>query len=65
MYAHFFENDLPTILEDVPLRVRTELIFQHDGASPNIFPRKMLHTHYAMDGSKWSNNLMAGMITGF
>ena len=63
MYAHFFENDLPTILEDVPLRVRTELIFQHDGAS-NIFPRKMLHTHYAMDGSKWSNNL-TGTITGF
>jgi len=31
-YAEFIENDLPVLLEDVPLHVRETMIYQHDGA---------------------------------
>jgi hypothetical protein len=31
-YAEFIENDLPELLQDVPLCIRQSLIFQHDGA---------------------------------
>jgi len=48
IYAHFLENDLPTLLEDVPLCVRAELIFQHDGAPPHFSRqiREILNAHY-------------------
>jgi len=47
-YAQFLENNLPILLEDVPLRVRRELIFQHDGAPPHFSRqvREILHAHY-------------------
>ena len=32
MYAEFLENQLPGLLEDVPLNLRQRLIFQQDGA---------------------------------
>ena len=40
LYADFIENQLPILLEDVPLDVRAELIFQHDGA-PAHFQRQV------------------------
>jgi len=44
------ENDLPTLLEDVPLHIRRELIFQHvcDGAPPHFSRqvREILDAHY-------------------
>lgn len=39
IYARFLENELPGLLEDVSLRERQELIFQHDGA-PAHFSRQ-------------------------
>jgi len=39
---------LPILLEDVPLCVRAELIFQHDGAPPHFSRqvREILNAHY-------------------
>lgn len=48
IYENFIENELPILLEDVPLRVRTRLIFQHDGAPTHFYcqVRDMLNTYY-------------------
>ena len=35
MYADFLLDELPLLLEDVPLDTRRQLIFQHDGAPPH------------------------------
>ena len=34
-YATFLRSELPSLLDDVPLRTRKHLIFQHDGAPPH------------------------------
>jgi len=39
-YADFLINQLPILLENVPLRARETLIFQHDGA-PAHFSRRV------------------------
>ncbi|XP_067204331.1 uncharacterized protein [Linepithema humile] len=39
-YAEFLENELPILLEDIPLRERETLIFQHDGA-PAHYSRRV------------------------
>ncbi|XP_019699317.2 uncharacterized protein LOC109504329 [Harpegnathos saltator] len=31
-YAQFIEQELPVLVEDIPLHVRERMIFQHDGA---------------------------------
>lgn len=36
MYLEFLENDLPILLDDVPLQLRQQMIFQHDGAPPHF-----------------------------
>lgn len=38
-YREFLENELPILLEDVPLEARQRMIFQHDGA-PAHFSRQ-------------------------
>ncbi|XP_025154562.1 uncharacterized protein LOC112588531 [Harpegnathos saltator] len=40
IYADFIKNQLPGLLEDVPLQARAELIFQHDG-TPAHFSRQV------------------------
>jgi len=40
LYADFLINELPVLLENVPLRARETLIFQHDGA-PAHFSRRV------------------------
>lgn len=35
-YLQFLEEELPTLLEDVPLATRRQLYFQHDGAPPHF-----------------------------
>ncbi|XP_066582721.1 uncharacterized protein [Prorops nasuta] len=35
IYAEFLENQLPDLLEDVPLEIRQKMWFQHDGAAPH------------------------------
>jgi hypothetical protein len=34
-YEFFLRNELPGLLEDIPLVVRSQLYFQHDGAPPH------------------------------
>lgn len=34
-YNNFLRNDLPELLEDVPLNLRQQIIFQQDGAPPH------------------------------
>lgn len=31
-YRHFLENELPSILQDVPRLVRNSMFFMHDGS---------------------------------
>jgi hypothetical protein len=35
-YRHFLENDLPVLLEDLPLAIRAHMWFMHDGAPPHF-----------------------------
>lgn len=35
-YLHFLQNHLPTLLEQVPLNVRRQMWFMHDGAPPHF-----------------------------
>jgi hypothetical protein len=35
IYSEFLRNVLPTLLEDVPLEIRQNMWFQHDGAPPH------------------------------
>src|SRR5436190_4754 len=48
IYVNFLENELPALLEDVPLRDKVELIFQHDGAPAHFSRqvRRFLDAHY-------------------
>jgi len=34
-YEAFLRNELPGLLEDIPLMIRSQMYFQHDGASPH------------------------------
>ena len=47
-YLHFLENILPELLENVPLALRQEMIFMHDGAPPHFAlpERQFLNTAY-------------------
>jgi len=35
IYEVFLRNELPGLLEDIPLMIRSEMYFQHDGAPPH------------------------------
>lgn len=35
-YLNFLQNELPVLLEDIPLDVRRRMIYQHDGAPPHF-----------------------------
>jgi hypothetical protein len=47
-YLNFLNNDLPLLLEDVPLLTRRRMWFQHDGAPAHftLAVRRWLHEHY-------------------
>jgi len=34
-YGVFLRNELPGLLEDIPLMIRSQMSLQHDGASPH------------------------------
>jgi len=36
IYTNFLQDELPTILENVPLQTRQQMYYQHDGAPPNF-----------------------------
>lgn len=48
-YEHFLRNDLPILLEDVPLNLRATMWLQHDGAPPHYSRRvrNFLNNEYA------------------
>jgi len=35
-YEVFMSNELPDLLEDIPLMIRSQMYFQHDGGSPKL-----------------------------
>ena len=35
-YEVFLRNELPGLLEDIPLMIRSQMYFQHDGAPPTL-----------------------------
>lgn len=47
-YRYFLENDLPLLLENVPLEIRHQLWFMHDGAPAHfsLLAREYLNNHY-------------------
>ena len=38
-YEAFLRNELPGLLEDIPLMIRSQMYFQHDGALPHYTNR--------------------------
>ena len=34
-YEVFLQNELPSLLEDIPLMIQSQMYFQHDGAPPH------------------------------
>ena len=44
-YEAFLRNELPGLLEDIPLMIRSHMYFQHDGAPPHytICVRELLN----------------------
>lgn len=53
-YLHFLQNDLPGLLEDVPLNVRQNMWFLQDGAPP----------HYARNVREYLNRVFNGRWVG-
>jgi len=47
-YEAFLRNELPGLLEDIPLMERSQMYFQHDGAPPNYarYVREYLHESF-------------------
>lgn len=47
-YANFLQNDLPELLEDIPLHVRRDMFYQHDGASArfSVSARRILNEKF-------------------
>lgn len=47
-YCHFLRNDLPALLEEVPLGIRRQIWFMHDGAPPHfaLIAREFLNNNY-------------------
>lgn len=47
-YRHFLENNLPLLLEDIPLMLRREMWFMHDGAPAHfsVLAREYLDENY-------------------
>jgi len=48
-YEVFLRDELPGLLEDIPLMVRGEMYFQHDGAPPHYsrLAREYLHLYFS------------------
>ena len=55
-YEKFLRNELPGLLEDIPLKVRSQMYFQHDGAPPHYsrLVREYLHVSFP---SRWLGRL--------
>lgn len=53
-YLQFLQNDLPVLLEDVPLLTRQNLWFMHDGAPP----------HYSLAVREYLNNVYRNQWIG-
>lgn len=47
-YLDFLQEELPTLLEDIPLQLRNEMWFMHDGAPAHfsLVARQFLNAHY-------------------
>lgn len=59
VYEQFIKNQLPPLLEDIPLRARKTIIFQHNGAPVHFSRvRETLNTRFP---DKWMGR--SGPIT--
>ncbi|KYM99939.1 hypothetical protein ALC62_09291 [Cyphomyrmex costatus] len=61
IYADFLRNELPVLLADVPLYVRAQMIYQHDGAPAHFRRdvRDILNTRYR---DRWIGSLALAVI---
>ena len=54
----FLRNELPGLLEDIPLMIRNQVYFQHDGAPPHTGmrsqPRYVTAGHSRVMYSAWN-----------
>src|SRR5678816_2810305 len=55
VYRQFLEHDLPTLLEDIPLQLRSKMYFMHDGAPAHfsLVARNYLNTVYPVYPRRW------------
>lgn len=51
-YLHFLQDELPQLLEDIPLHLRRNLFFQHDGAPPHFSRAVITHLNDQFPG-RW------------
>ena len=65
-YANFLRLELPALLEDVPLNVRRNMWFQHNGAPPHnsILARRTLKRVYLSMLNNIQHNIMRRARTG-
>ncbi|XP_063931273.1 uncharacterized protein LOC135143347 [Zophobas morio] len=65
-YANFLRLELPALLEDVPLNVRRNMWFQHNGAPPHnsILARRTLKRVYISMLNNIQHNIMRRVRTG-
>lgn len=54
IYLEFLQNDFPPLLDDVPLQIRKDMWFMHDGAPP----------HYLIDVRNHLNNIFSNKWIG-
>lgn len=52
MYLHFLQNELPSLLEDVPLKTRLRMVYQQDGAPPHYSRHVTQHLNQEFPG-RW------------
>jgi hypothetical protein len=52
IYPRFLQDELPPLLEDVPLAIRLRMYFQHDRARPHFSRTVKTHLNYSFPG-RW------------
>ena len=62
-YLRFLQEELPRLMEDVPLNKRGCMYFQHDGASPHSSREFRNVLNYRFPGRTWRSTQLASQFS--
>jgi len=62
-YLRFLQEELPRLLEDVPLNKRGRMHFQHDGAPPHFSREVRNFLNYRFPGRTWRSTQLANQFS--